>query len=199
MWSMLLAGILAYLIGSVLFAPLIVSQWFHQDIRAVGSGNPGARNVFKNVNRVAGILVLLGDFGKAVLALWIADWLTKTNSALVLAGLGVIVGHNWPLYSRFRGGRGLASLGGVWLYLDGRLLLVGLGFYLVLYLITRRMGVSVCLALLLTILVAWRLLAVDPAALLFTTWCPVFLFPKQMHDLQRELGWMATPTKGKDV
>lgn len=191
----LLAGVLAYLIGSVLFAPLIVRQWFGVDIHTVGSGNPGAMNTFKNVNRLTGLFVLLGDLSKALLALWVADRLIGTNSARILAGLGVILGHNWSLYSGFRGGKGLASLGGVWLYLDSRLLLVGLGCYVILQVATRRMGVSVCIALILTIVVAWQLLVVNTAPLIFTTCCPIFLFPKQWRDIRQELEIVVTLTK----
>jgi glycerol-3-phosphate acyltransferase PlsY len=107
-----------YLIGGVLFAA-VVSRRFHRlDIRNVGSGNPGFTNVYRVLGRRSGAMTLAGDLGKgaaaAALGRWfVADFFGGDGVALgALAGVGAILGHMFPLYFRFRGGKGVATAAG---------------------------------------------------------------------------------------
>lgn len=108
--------ILAYLLGAIPFG-LLVARWFGvSDIRSHGSGNIGATNVWRVVGAKAAIWVYICDIGKGVLAVLIArsvsqDWLPR-DTFLVLAALAAVLGHVFPVYMRFKGGKGVnTSLG----------------------------------------------------------------------------------------
>lgn len=108
---------LAYLIGSVSFAVIVSRIFALPDPRSYGSGNPGATNVLRSGKRAAAALTLAGDLFKGVLAVWIAKHfgpqLGAKESVVALAGLGVFLGHLYPVFFRFRGGKGVATAAGV--------------------------------------------------------------------------------------
>jgi acyl phosphate:glycerol-3-phosphate acyltransferase len=111
----------AYLLGSISFA--IVVSWLLRlpDPRSYGSKNPGATNVLRTGSRAAAVLTLLGDAGKGALAVWLASFFTPE---LALAGLAAFLGHLFPVFHRFQGGKGVATAAGVLFALDWR---IGLG------------------------------------------------------------------------
>lgn len=113
--SLLLATILAvvigYLLGSLPIAVLL-SRRAGVDIFEVGTGLPGASNVMRNVGRAPAVLVLLGDMAKGALAVVVAKYLGVEESLLVLPAGAAVLGHWRSIFSRFRGGDGLATLGG---------------------------------------------------------------------------------------
>lgn len=98
-----------YLLGSVPFG--VIAGWLIKrvDVRDYGSGSTGMTNVLRAVGRPAAIIVLLLDMGKAVLAVVLAKAVSNENGAEVAAALAVLVGHIWPVFIRFRGGKGTAS------------------------------------------------------------------------------------------
>lgn len=103
----------AYCIGSVSFAIVVSRAMRLPDPRNYGSGNPGATNVLRSGRKTAAVLTLLGDGGKGWLAVWLADALVGTGAAAALAGLAVFLGHLYPVFHRFRGGKGVATAAGV--------------------------------------------------------------------------------------
>jgi len=105
-----LAVVLAYLMGSTPFAYLVAKARAGIDIRQVGEGNAGARNVFHAVGPVWGVLVGLLDIGKGWLAYQVARWLGASEAAALLAGFAVILGHNYPFLRWNQGGKGAAAL-----------------------------------------------------------------------------------------
>jgi glycerol-3-phosphate acyltransferase PlsY len=105
-----LAMILAYLIGSVPFAFLVAKARVGVDIRQVGEGNAGARNVYHTVGPVWGVLVGVLDLGKGWLAYQVARWMGVSETALLLSGFAVILGHNFPFLRWKQGGKGAAAL-----------------------------------------------------------------------------------------
>jgi len=116
-----LMALLAYLIGSISFA-VWVSHWMGlPDPHSYGSGNPGATNVFRTGNRQAAIWTLLGDTGKGVLAVALAVATAKLHqqgmAGLALVGLAAFIGHLFPIWHRFQGGKGVATAAGVLLML----------------------------------------------------------------------------------
>jgi len=115
------AIVAAYLIGSISFAIVVSRLMRLPDPRSYGSKNPGATNVLRTGKRVAATLTLIGDAGKGAVALWLASAVT---AQLALVGLAAFVGHVFPVWHRFQGGKGVATAGGVLLALDWR---VGLG------------------------------------------------------------------------
>jgi len=112
----------AYLLGSVSFA-IVVSKLFRlADPRTFGSGNPGATNVLRTGNKIAAALTLLGDCVKGVvpvaLAVYLSEPLGLGDAGVALISLTVFAGHLWPLFFRFKGGKGVATALGVLLGLN---------------------------------------------------------------------------------
>lgn len=120
-WHDLLAIAAAYLIGSVSFAVVVSRLMGLADPHTYGSGNPGATNVLRTGNRTAAALTLAGDVLKGVVAVALARWLAPAFGlaavTIVLVGLAAFVGHLYPVFHRFKGGKGVATAGGVLLAL----------------------------------------------------------------------------------
>src|ERR1700730_8308184 len=110
---MTLAVLLAYGIGSVPFALLLARRWGAADLRSGGSGNLGAANVLRASGATAGFLVAALDIGKGALSVTLARHLSDQAAAPAGAGLAAIVGHVYPVWLRFRGGKGVATACGV--------------------------------------------------------------------------------------
>jgi len=113
----LLAAFAGYLIGSLSFAVIVSRAMGLSDPRSYGSGNPGATNVLRSGNKAAAILTLVFDALKGYLpvlavAIWGPRWGLGEGSA-ALAGLGSFLGHLWPVFFRFQGGKGVATAAGV--------------------------------------------------------------------------------------
>ena len=113
----LVAALLAYLVGSISFAVLVSRAIGLADPRTYGSGNPGATNVLRTGNRAAAVLTLLGAAAKGWLVVYAARRLAADyglgDGTVALAALAVFVGHLFPLYHRFAGGKGVATAAGV--------------------------------------------------------------------------------------
>lgn len=105
--------LIAYLIGSVSFGILASKLFNIADPRTMGSKNPGATNVMRQGNRVAAIFTLLGDMLKATILLLIAKFYGVSDSLIVLISIAVILGHVYPIYYRFKGGKGVATALGI--------------------------------------------------------------------------------------
>lgn len=104
----------SYLIGSVSFSVLLARLLKGIDIRQHGSGNAGATNTLRVLGKGPAVLVLALDVLKGIGAVWLGVWAGGWGSwAAVLCGIAAIIGHNWPLYFRFRGGKGIATTIGV--------------------------------------------------------------------------------------
>ncbi|RSL33477.1 glycerol-3-phosphate 1-O-acyltransferase [Salibacterium salarium] len=124
--ELIISIIIAYLLGSISFSYVVARKIKKIDIRKHGSGNAGATNILRVLGKGPAILVLSLDVLKGVAAVWIAKWLeiaevfpTFTTLgeieglASALAGAAAIVGHNWPIYYGFKGGKGVATTIGV--------------------------------------------------------------------------------------
>jgi len=116
-----LAIVGAYLLGSVSFAVLVSKVMGLPDPHTYGSKNPGATNVLRTGNKLAAVLTLVGDAAKGGVAVWVASYFTGELAAV---GLAAFLGHLYPVFHRFQGGKGVATAAGVLLVLDWR---VGLG------------------------------------------------------------------------
>jgi glycerol-3-phosphate acyltransferase PlsY len=106
---------MAYLLGSISFAVVMSRAFGLEDPRSYGSGNPGATNVLRSGNKWAAGLTLLGDAAKGWLAVWGAAQLNATVSVQALVALAVFLGHLYPVFLRFKGGKGVATAFGVML------------------------------------------------------------------------------------
>ena len=105
--------ITGYLIGSIPFALLLARRWGTADLRRIGSGNLGAANVMRASGVTAGVLVALLDLAKGAASVALAERFSGNAAAPALAGLAAIVGHIYPVWLRFRGGKGVATACGV--------------------------------------------------------------------------------------
>lgn len=118
----LIVAVLAYLIGSVSFAVIVSAAMGLADPRSYGSGNPGATNVLRSGNKTAAILTLLGDAFKGWLAVWLTAHLASRfgldDDAIALAAIAVFLGHLYPVFFRFKGGKGVATAAGVLLAIN---------------------------------------------------------------------------------
>ena len=138
---------LAYLLGSIPFGYLLVKIFRKQDIRATGSGNIGATNVARSGAKGLGIATLLLDLGKALLAVKIAQHLAPGNYDIaVAAAVAAILGHVYPVWLGFRGGKGVASALGVFLALTWPSALAILGVFIVVVAITRYVSLASIIA-----------------------------------------------------
>ena len=150
-----IALICAYLIGS--FPSAYLAGRFRRgiDIREVGSRNVGAMNVFYKVGFVTGLLVLAVDIGKGAAAVALARWLGVPMIVELFAGVAAVIGHSFPVWLKFRGGRGGATIIGILIFL----MPWGIPFYLAIFglslLITRYPTLSYSVAFLCFPFVAW--------------------------------------------
>ena len=114
----ILALALAYTVGAVPFGYLLVRVFSGRDVRAAGSGNIGATNVLRTAGRAAGLATLLLDIAKGYAAVWLAGWLTRDAVLWVsAAAVCVMLGHAFPVFLRFKGGKAVASCIGAFLRL----------------------------------------------------------------------------------
>jgi glycerol-3-phosphate acyltransferase PlsY len=138
--------VLAYLIGSVPFALLVARKWGAKDLRRVGSGNLGAANVLRASGVTAGVIVALLDVGKGVAGVLVAARLDGSNATPAVAGLAAIVGHIYPVWLRFRGGKGVATACGVFAALAPVALPPALAVFLLSAWLTKYISVGSVLA-----------------------------------------------------
>lgn len=153
-------AVVAYLLGSINWAIIITYVRSRKDIRDVGSGNAGATNVLRSQGVLPAVLTLVGDAGKGALAVlaggWIASLLpvgavTFAPEALTLFGryvaaLFVVTGHVFPVFYGFRGGKGVAAIGGLCFVLDWRVGLIAIGVFTLTVLFSRMVSLGSVLA-----------------------------------------------------
>jgi glycerol-3-phosphate acyltransferase PlsY len=141
-WSLaLLAG--AYLVGSVPFSYLVARAFGVADVRRVGSGNVGATNVMRSAGKAAGLLAFLLDALKGSAAALAVSWLAPTSSVLpALAALLAVIGHMYPLWLGFQGGKGVATGAGAFLPLAPSATLLALGAFALVLALTRYVSVG---------------------------------------------------------
>lgn len=138
--------ILAYLIGSVSFAVLVSRCMGLRDPRSFGSSNPGATNVLRSGNKAAAVLTLLGDTAKGWAAVMLAAWATRAglapDTAAAWAGLAAFLGHLYPIFLGFKGGKGVATALGVLLALQPWLALATAATWVIVLYASRYVSVA---------------------------------------------------------
>jgi glycerol-3-phosphate acyltransferase PlsY len=130
------AVVAGYLLGSVDFG-VIVPRLLGVNIYGTGSGNPGATNVLRTMGRKEAALVLLGDLAKGVGAAVLGSWAGGPVIGFA-AGLAAVVGHCFPVWHRFKGGKGVAAAGGMVAWLEPWALLILLGVFVAVVALTRK-------------------------------------------------------------
>lgn len=164
-WLPLLAAFLAgYLLGSVPWGLLLARLGGAGDLRAIGSGNIGATNVLRTGRRGLAALTLALDLLKGALPVW-AAWAWTGPDTAIAAGAGAVIGHCFPLWLGFRGGKGVATGGGVILALTPAVLLPALAVLAAVFALTGRVSLGSILAALAAPLAAWAMGHVQAAEL----------------------------------
>ena len=146
--QILLSATIAYLVGSVSSAILVSKLLRLQDPRDAGSGNPGATNVLRLSGKIPAALTLLGDVAKGTLPVVAASTITQDPVSVAMAALGAFLGHLYPVYFRFAGGKGVATAIGAYLGLSLPVCLGVVGVWLTIALISRYSSLSSILAML---------------------------------------------------
>jgi glycerol-3-phosphate acyltransferase PlsY len=142
----ILVVIIAYLIGSIPFGYLIVRGKIGADIRQTGSGGTGATNVSRRAGKVAGVITLVLDALKGSAAVLIAKMVTGNDWIIAAAAIAVLVGHIFPVWLGFRGGKGVATGAGVFLVIAPAALLCAGFVFLAVVLLTRYVSLGSMLA-----------------------------------------------------
>ena len=160
MATYIIVAIIAYLLGSVSFSVIISKKMAGFDVREKGSGNAGTTNVLRAVGKKAAIITLVCDILKGVVSVLIAvlagSIIKDLDKSLLvqLAGIFVIVGHTFPIFFKFKGGKGIATSLGVILIINWQIGLICLVFALLLIALTRMVSVgSIAAAVLFPVLV----------------------------------------------
>ncbi len=147
-------AVIAYLIGSISPAIIITKLKTGQDIRTMGSGNAGFTNVLRSVGVAPAVVTIICDYAKGILAVLIGWWIFSampTNDvarqeyvkyAGYLAGMFVIIGHSFPIFYGFRGGKGVVTANALMIVVDFRVFLLTLGTFLIIVLISRLVSLG---------------------------------------------------------
>lgn len=138
----------AYLLGSISFAVIMSRLFALPDPRTYGSHNPGATNVMRTGNKLAAMLTLLGDAAKGFLAVWLAKNFSPDGDSLLVSAvaLAVFLGHLFPLFLHFKGGKGVATALGVLLALNAWLGLAALATWILVALVFRLSSLAALMA-----------------------------------------------------
>lgn len=146
----ILVGIIAYLIGSISFSVIFSKKMAGFDVRQKGSGNAGTTNMLRSVGKKAAILTLICDVVKGIVAILIALLIAKianveNESLLVqIAAIAVVLGHTFPIYFGFKGGKGIATSLGIVLLINWQIGLICLVFALILMAVTKMVSLGSC-------------------------------------------------------
>jgi glycerol-3-phosphate acyltransferase PlsY len=147
--------LLAYLIGSVPFAVIVSRAFGIADPRSFGSGNPGATNVLRSGNKMAALLTLLGDAAKGWLAMVLVDALGGDATTVGGAGLAAFLGHLYPVFLKFKGGKGVATALGVLLGFHWLLALIAVLTWVTVAAVTRYSSLAALAAAVEAPVAAW--------------------------------------------
>ncbi len=133
--------IISYIIGNFTAAYVLGKILLGKDIRKLGSGNAGATNALRTFGPAIGVATLVMDMLKGILALYLADRFGNEYS-VYFAAVVVILGHNWPVFFGFKGGKGIATSAGVLIYLDIRIFLTVIAVFVIVVIITKYVSLG---------------------------------------------------------
>jgi glycerol-3-phosphate acyltransferase PlsY len=189
--SIVLAIVIAYLLGSIPSAYIAGHLVKGVDIRRLGGGNVGAVNTMREIGTVAGFSVLLADMAKGAIAVLIAQWLGLTLIWVFIVGLAAVVGHSWPVWLKFKGGQGLATTLGVLLALVPIEFAISFAIIVIVVLVTSNMRLAAGVGLAFLPLIIW-LFGGELSIILYSIALPIFcslkMIPRIRADMARSSG-----------
>ena len=175
----------AYLLGSISFAVLVVRRKTGQDIRAEGSGNAGATNVLRAHGKKLAILVALLDVAKGAAAVFLMRLVTADPRWAAAAGFAAILGHVFPVFYSFRGGKGVATAVGAFAVLAPLALLVCLGVFVAIVAATRYVSLGSVVSMALLPAVAGGLFGAPGAVVTAAAATALLVIAKHLPNLKR--------------
>jgi glycerol-3-phosphate acyltransferase PlsY len=175
---------LAYLVGSIPFGLILSKLFAKRDIRSAGSGNIGATNVYRVLGKTLGGLTLVFDILKGAIFVILAEVVTHSEIWASLAGLAAFLGHLYPIYLKFRGGKGVATSVGIFLFLAPYALLVDIVIFLLVVYQTRyvSLGSIIAAALLPVILLVF---SYSYVYVILAVIMGGFIIPRHRDNIQR--------------
>lgn len=144
--GLILSSLIAYLLGSLNFALILSKKMYGEDIRSYGSKNAGTTNMMRTYGKKAAILTILGDILKGIFAVIIGSFIMGYGLGGSTAGLFCVIGHVFPLFYGFRGGKGVATSAAVILVLNPTVFLIMISVFLITVILTRYISLGSCLA-----------------------------------------------------
>ena len=179
--------ILAYFIGSISFGILLSKIFKIQDPRSFGSKNPGATNVMRSGKKFVALLTLLGDMLKGTLVVLIAKYYLNFNDdQVLLIAAAVFMGHLFPVYYQFKGGKGVATALGVLLAIDSSIAILVLLIWLIVFLVSRISSLSAITAALCLPLIAF-FMHIDQNFLWLSLFLSMFLIYRHKENIKNLL------------
>ncbi len=184
--GVLVAAILPYLLGSINPAILISKGIYKQDVRTLGSGNAGTTNMLRSFGKKAAAATLLLDLSKAAVAYWFGFFFFFGMTGGAIAGFFVVMGHIFPIFAKFRGGKGVACLAVVALCQSPLTFAIVLAIWLIIVFGTRFVSLgSVMAALLYPLILRAFLGAADGGNVAFAIAAVVFVVLRHWENLKR--------------
>ena len=178
--------LLGYVFGSIPCGLWLVKAFHGIDIRKYGSGNIGTTNVFRTVGAKTAAVVLVGDMLKGILALYIVSKFSAEPVIVAVTALGALLGHTYSLFLGFKGGKGVATGLGLFLYMLPWGAAAGLGVWIIIVLITRYVSLGSVIAALAAASAGWYLNYPVPFAVFGTLAC-LFVIIRHKDNIRRLL------------
>lgn len=150
----ILAGILAYILGSIPFAYIIGKYFYKSDIRTLGSGNVGSTNVLRNYGKKAAIATLILDVLKGYIGVFIGKKLAGYDG-VCLTFILVVIGHMYSIFLKFKSGKGVATSAGAMLFINPMILLIALVVFLLTVAITKMVSLGSILAVICALVLSY--------------------------------------------
>jgi len=182
-WGLIL---FAYIIGSISSAVITCKLMGLEDPRLSGSKNPGATNVLRNAGKKAAIITLIGDMFKGVLPVLIAIYLGVDYNVLALVAFAAFIGHLYPVFLKFKGGKGVATALGVYLALDWKIGLSVIGIWLLMTAIFRTSSLSALVASFCAPFLIWQISSSQPLIMMSIV-LTLMLFWRHRSNIQNLL------------
>lgn len=175
---------LAYLVGSIPIGVLL-ARLKGKDPRKTGSGNIGATNVMRSAGKVLGIITLIGDVMKGFIPTFIAMHLQEPCIYVALIGLAVFLGHLFPVFLKFKGGKGVATGAGVYLAISPLVILTSFGIFIIVFLIWKYVSLGSLVGTAIIPLFLLFLKTTPAEYMLLSVVLTIFVFIKHKENIKR--------------